>query len=253
MRVEATAIPACPRPARCTVAIDQFQEVFSRSADSLREYELEPREPVYRIYSAEDGFHQANPGLGSTRFAPFPDEKGRFMVPSMYVAESLAAALLETAFHNVDHRMPAHDRVVFSSDLLGRLQARVRPPRPLRLLDLRDDALDKLGVQRQGVVTSSAAHYPCTRRVAQLAHRVTNFGGPFDGIVWHSRQAELAGVEPVEVAVLFCDRVPEGRGSGWTLVEAPDSSGALLEGAGLERVDELATRLGITLELGIES
>jgi hypothetical protein len=56
----------------------------------------------------------------------------------------------------------------------------------------------------------------------------------------------------VEVAVLFCDRVPEGRGSGWTLVEAPDSNGALLEGAGLEEAEELASRLGITLELGID-
>ena len=112
--------------------------------------------------------------------------------------------------------------------------------------------MDKLGLQRQSAVTSSAAHYPCTRRVAQLAHRAASHAGPFEGIVWHSRQAELAGVEPVEVAVLFCDRVPEGRGSGWTLVEAPDSSGALLEGAGLERAEELASRLGITLELGIE-
>lgn len=251
MRIAASAIPPCPRPARCTVAVDRFEAVFVGSPDDLQTHELDARKPVYRVYAAEDGFHHANPGVGSTRFAPFPDAANEFMVPTMYVAESLDAALLETAFHNIDHTLAPEDRVVFASDLLGRLQARVRPPRSLRLLDLRDDALDALRLERPAVVSSSAGHYPCTRHVAWLAHQAEPSAGHFEGIVWHSRQAELAGVENVEVAVLFCDRVPEGRGSGWTLVEAPDSNGALLEGAGLEVAEDLATRLGITLELGL--
>jgi hypothetical protein len=194
MRVAATPLPPCPRPARCTVAVGRFEALFGGSPDDLRVHELDPDDPVYRVYSSEDGFHQANPGVGSTRFAPFPDAANEFMVPTMYVAETLAAALLETAFHNVDHRTPPEDRVVFGSDLLGRLQARVQPPGPIRLLDLRDDALDALGLARAAAVTSSAAHYSCTRRVAWLAHQATPTDGPFQGIVWHSRQAELAGV-----------------------------------------------------------
>lgn len=87
-------------------------------------------------------------------------------------------------------------------------------------MDLRDAELDRLGLERTSLVATTAEHYPCTRRVAASLHG-TSVGGVLpQGLVWHSRQAELAVAAPAEVAVVLVDRATAGGGSCRWLVRA---------------------------------
>ena len=110
------------------------------------------------------------------------------------------------------------------------------------LADLRDPELDRLGLDRASTVATAAEHYPCTRRLAISALRRKHV----QGLIWHSRQAELAGHAPVEVAVLFGEpRYSSQRGS-WTLF----GSGAfsLYDGPGRVLAEEVAESLEAVIE-----
>lgn len=196
-----------------------------------------------RVYSADDSFNTPNPGYGDTRFAPFNALGSARRVPTLYLAESLEAALLETVFHYIHEQ---DDRVVSEMQLHGRFHAHVMSPVDLHLVDLRDEQLEGLGLIRANLASSYPEHYPCTRRVAQAIHAMQSGDGhPPVGIVWHSRQAELAGRNGVNSVVLFADRVPHDRGS-WKLLKHQYASGALLEGAARLTLDTLAESLGVT-------
>lgn len=229
---------ACPDPDGCTVAVTELEALVR--AGGLHETTLDDDKDWFRVYDAQDGFGQPNPGYGDTRFAPFDASATGRRVPALYLAESLTAALLETSLHDVQERAP---RVVTEMSLLGKLHARVAPPASLTLVDLRDPQLLALGLERKNVSSSSPEHYPCTRRVARAVHASPSSPS---GILWHSRQAELNGVGPQEVAVVFADRVPATR-EAWTLAQRRTASGALLEGAGRLLLDELAESLDITI------
>ena len=70
---------------------------------------------------------------------------------------------------------------------------------------------------------------------------------PLAGLTWHSRQAELANTNPVEVIVLFgAPRYPGGRGSS-PLFGLGASS--LYDGPGCLLVDEVAESLSAVIEL----
>lgn len=230
----------CPDPGRCPVAVDHFDQLC-RADHHITVISTRPA-GWHRIHSARDGFASPNPGRGSTRFAPFDSATGR-PVPTLYVAQTLTAALLETVFHNVDLGA-AGPHVVTARDLFGYGHAQVEPPREVRVVDLRDDALQSLDIDRSAIVSSPAEHYPCTRRVAQLLHGQND---AVDGIVWHSRQAERHGMPLVEVMILFCDRVPTGR-DDWSRTSTATAWGSLLEGAGEEAVAEVAAALGLIIE-----
>lgn len=235
----AQPIPPCPNPQACPVALDRLTDLASNPG-SLQLCTMASRS-WHRVYSARDTFESPNPGIGSTRFAPFPNLVTDTQVPTLYLAESLDAALLETVFHNVD--ASSNSTVISRRDLHGHLHAEVLPPRELTLIDLRDPELKRLQIERGQLVTSPAEHYPCTRRVAQILH---GLGTSVDGLLWHSRQAEQHGLPKVEVAVVFCDRVPSTRGS-WQLHDTTTALGALNEGAGLDNVNQIVVRLGLTL------
>jgi hypothetical protein len=217
--------PTLPLPALGTVAVDAGRV-------------------LYRSYDGLCGYADANPGFGDTRFAPFDADTG-VRVPVMYLAATDTAALLETVFHNFDQTTTP--RLLGEDELLGQLLAQVRTPVPLLLLDLRDAALDAAGLHRSGLVSTPSEHYPCTRRLALQAHTGDRALPPVSGLMWHSRQQELApgsDLDDLEVVVLFCDRVPHGRGS-WTL--AAPGINALYEGTGRTRVDEIAETLDVTI------
>lgn len=231
----------CPDPDGCTVAITELESSARLGILSLASFP--PDRHWFRVYDSRDGFGQPNPGHGDTRFAPFDALGTTQRVPTLYLAESLAAALLETSFHNVHEREP---RVVSEMSLLGKLHARVTPPTTLHLTDLRDPQLVQLGIERKNIASSSAEHYPCTRRVARAIHAVSL---QTTGIIWHSRQAELNGKQRQEVAIVFTDRIKQDR-RAWKLAPHRNASGALLEGAGRLLLDELAESLGVTISVG---
>nr|WP_306427903.1 MULTISPECIES: RES family NAD+ phosphorylase [unclassified Brevibacterium] len=236
----------CPDPEGCPVAVTRL--VDCARAGRMPVAQFPAGREWYRVYDAQDGYFQANPGYGDTRFAPFDAVRTGARVPTLYLAEDLESALLETSLHNVAQ---AHPRIVDERTLLGKLHARIRTPHQLRLADLRDQRLVELGVKRSGIASSDPEHYPCTRTVAREIHTQGQGGTALQGIVWHSRQAELAGTPAREVVVLFADRIAMGRGV-WDLAASRSASGALLEGTGRLLLDRLADALSVDIETSEE-
>lgn len=228
----------CPDPKRCTAAAAELSGLAE--AGDLPIATIPKTRHWYRVYDTQDGCSHPNPGFGDTRFAPFDALDTQERVPTLYLAESLSAALLETSFHDVHTQTP---RVVSELSLHGKLHARLIPPCDMELIDLRDPQLNRLGLTRPQLASSSPEHYPCTRRVARAVH-----AGPQHpaGIIWHSRQAELSNAGPAEVAVVFADRVSHARGA-WKLGPYRDACGSLLEGTGRLILDDVAESLNITV------
>jgi RES domain len=229
----------CPDPECCPVAT---------ALPRLRTTTLREGTALYRVYNATWGYDEHNPGHGDARFSPIDDPANGDRLPSMYLAANATAALLETVFHGV---FPSgHDpggRFIYERDLRGKLLAHLRVPAAAALGDLRDPELRRLELTRTQVVSSPAEHYPCTRRLSVAALRQPRRGRQLSGLIWHSRQAELADSEPVEVVVLFGEpRYASGRGS-WPLFGPGATS--LYDGPGRLLVDEIAETLGATIEL----
>lgn len=223
----------CPDPAACPVLPENDLPPIPVTT-------VEAGRPYYRCYDGTWGYDEPNPGFGDARFSPFDSVVGD-RVATLYLGESDIAALLETVFHDVHHLA---GRLVYERSLQVTLLANVTTPADLSLADLRDPILDSLSLDRLQLVSSPSEHYPCTRRVARRIHEVGAAGAPVDGILWNSRQAELNGVGPTEVAVVFADRFDPGRG-GWTRV-GPGSQN-LYEGPGRLLVERVALDVGATV------
>lgn len=223
----------CPDPAGCPVA------GYSRLAAAPRH--LVPASRVWaRAYDSTWGYDEPNPGVGDTRFAPFNDPSGA-SVPTMYLAEDPAGALLETVFHDT---LPGG--MIYADTLRQKLLTYLSAPVDLVLADLRDQAVATLGVPRSAVASSPAEHYPCTRRIAGGFH---DADPGVQGLIWDSRQAEFhrAAGRPItssEVAIVFTDRISKRRG-GWSrrFLQAV----SLGSGAGRTLVDEIADLLDVTI------
>jgi hypothetical protein len=126
----------------------------------------------------------------------------------------------------------------------------------VRLVDLRDQQLARIGVARNELVDTDPRHYPCTRRWAEAVRSHPIDGRVPDGAVGHSRQADLharthrEGVlgallrhRAVEVAVLW--RPPEAANP---LAAAGGSFPLLHQGEPAQLVRELAALLGVPIE-----
>lgn len=225
---------ACPDPDGCPVPTDLPRLQTTAVAAGMS---------WYRVYSATWGYDEFNPGFGDARFSPIDDPATGDRLPSMYVAATPTAALLESVFHDV-HQHSA--RAIYERDLRGQLLAHVRAPRVATLGDLRDPELDRLGISRDALVCTTSEHYPCTRRQATAALAQRPKARPMHGLIWHSRQAELAGHERAEVMVVFGGaRYASKRGS-WKLFGPGTSS--LYDGPGRLHVDEIAEHLSAVIE-----
>jgi hypothetical protein len=224
----------CPDPPGCPVAA---------TLPRLRTVTVRPGAALYRVYNVTWGYDEHNPGLGDTRFAPIADPSSGLRLPSMYLAATPVAALLETVFHDVQ----PDGGVIYERQLRGMLLAHVLPPEPMVLADLRDPELDRLGLSRPQVVAGPAEHYPCTRRLATAALTPRRPRGPIQGLIWHSRQAELAGQDQAEVMVLYGEPRYSSRRGTWMLFGPGARS--LYEGPGRLLVEEIAESLGAFIEL----
>jgi len=221
------AVLDCPDPKHCPVGDLGDDIAFATTS-------LQTNAPWWRCYDSTWGYDEFNPGNGDTRFAPFVDDSGT-PVPASYLAAERTAALLETVFHDIHQ---SADRIIYEADLRRMNLCASLAPTSAVLVDLRDDSLRAVGVDRSALVSTPTEHYPCTRRVARALYlRYPNA----HGLIWHSRQAELIQAMPVEVVILFGDRYPSGRG-GWQRVGF--GSIALVEGPGRILVDEMASLLG---------
>jgi hypothetical protein len=194
--------------------------------------------PFHRVFRVRHGADEFNPGIGDTRFAPLVDGGP---VPTLYGGEDETVALLESVFHDV---ALGADRIIYRAMLRERGLAHLAADRDLHLIDLRDEALAGLGLTRPQIVTSGPAHYPCTREWSRWLHTQRPAGAAPDGVIWHSRQAELTGHEPRLVMILFGDRAP----TEYRLVGPGVRN--LVEGAGAVLVEEIAETLDALVEPG---
>ena len=227
----------CPDPAGCPVA-----DTLPR----LRTTSLRAGTAWYRVYNATWGFDEHNPGYGDARLSPIDDPADGSRLPSMYLAATPAAALLETVFHDVHHNS---SRIIYERNLRGMLLAHVRAPAVASLADLRDPELTRLGLRREQVASSDAEHYPCTRRLAVAALAQAHGRRNVHGLICRSRQAELAGEDPAEVMVLYGGRRYSSRRGSWRLFGRGASS--LFDGPGRLLVDEVAESLSAVIELEV--
>lgn len=223
----------CPHPAGCPVP---------RDLPELTPVTVAAGRALFRVYSGTWGYDEHNPGFGDARFSPFDDPISGMRVPAIYLAEDETSALLETVFHDV-HEMT--DRTIYEQHLIGQMLVYLRTPTPAVVGDLRDAELTRLRLSRRQLVSTPAEHYPCTRRLAAQAVSRTHHGQHIQGLIWHSRQAELAGRPDAEVMVLYGHRYDPTRGS-WALV--PPGIQNLFEGRGRVLVEEIADSLGAVVE-----
>ena len=224
----------CPNPSGCRVAT---------TLQPLQTFTLTAGTSLYRVYDGTWGYDEHNPGKGDTRFAPIDDPDTKKRLPNMYLGETPTTVLLESVFHDVHED---GSNVIYEQHLSQKLLAHVQVPVDAMLGDLRDSQLSVLGLQRHQVVSSPAEHYPCTRRLAIIALAQPHTP-PLQGLIWHSRQAELARKPPQEVIVLFGDRYPSKRGQ-WHRI-GPGSQN-LYQGPGRVLVDAIAVELQAVIETG---
>lgn len=191
--------------------------------------------PFFHAYELRLGCDSFNPGRGGTRFAPLADPDP---VPTIYGGSDETVALLESVFHDVAAEIEG--RLVYEVMLRNRGLAHLAPPRALRLLDLRDEALASIGLDRSQIIASTSAHYPCTREWAVWLHQRRPGGRAPDGVVWRSRQAELVGRPAGAAIVLWGDRAPSRPGS-YRLVGPGVRN--LVEGPGRVLVEQVAESL----------
>ena len=224
----------CPNPSGCRVAT---------TLQPLQTFTLTAGTPLYRVYDGTWGYDEHNPGKGDTRFAPIDDPDTKKRLPNMYLGETPTTVLLESVFHDVHED---GSNVIYEQHLSQKLLAHAQVPVDATLGDLRDSQLSALGLQRHQVVSNPAEHYPCTRRLAIIALAQPH-NPPLQGLIWHSRQAELARKPPQEVIVLFGDRYPSKRGQ-WQRI-GPGSQN-LYQGPGRVLVDAIAVELEAVIETG---
>lgn len=196
----------CPYPDTCPVP-DPVASVLRR----VRTHTIDAGVELFRghrsVYPADD----LVPAIGDTRFAPLDG------VSHAYVSRRATPALLESVFHDATPPQPR----IYPHRLAAWSLSKIQLVTDVRLIDLRDPELARLGLDRRQLVTSLPAHYACTRDWAVALHDRHVGGRPTHGLLWHSRQAELHAAadhnpltadllgsgETTEVAVLY---VPPG-------------------------------------------
>lgn len=226
----------CPVPDPSQVDLRRLTSTVLPSGTPLRRGHRSRHDPADPV-PATDGLPDAR---RMTRFAPVPG------AAHAYVARREIAALLESTLHDV---VAGYPRIRWPQ-LVGWSLSHVTLRRDVRLIDLRDEALAALGLERRQLVATDPGHYPCTRVWAERLHGRHVGGQPTAGLLWHSRQAEIhadQGIRPIladvlvgeqaEVAVLW----PAGPGPWLTVVGGP---WPLDTGRGLELVRDVANLLG---------
>ncbi len=233
----------CPDPAGCRV-------LRPGAPEALLPLVIASRTQWYNVSRHDEVFNST--GAGDSRFAPLFTSDGR-AVPYVYLAQNPIGALLETALHDVWGANTAVQHV----DLRGRRLRRITCTTDLRVIDLRDHRLAGYGLERAELVSSPSEHYACTRRWADHHFRPDIDGKSTTGMIWHSRQMELAATHarmPMQVLLTSVEQAARTVVVHDTTGEASQHFGASVEyddlghGDGLELVTELCTDLGLYVE-----
>lgn len=190
-------------------------------------------ETLYRVHHERFQGNAFNPTRkGNARFSPIFNSSGD-VIPTLYAGSTLFCALMETVFHDVPYK--AGFKPLSLTRLHEHVISTIILKRDLLLVDLGTVALHKLGIQRNQLIDTTKAHYPRTRRWAEVLH--SQFPKA-QGLRWTSRQEDHA-----QAVILFGDRLKSS-----VLTAMLDSSLLLdYDGHPIRPVLDLATRLGVTL------
>lgn len=141
--------------------------------------------------------------MGNARFSPL--SSGGNIVPTLYLAETIGAALMETALRDVPS--PSTDFVVSLDDLRSRNLriSEVELVSPA-LVDLTSLGLRRLGVKASELTDTEVESYEVTRQWAEWLHDHATWA---HGLLWMSRQ-----LSSHRVCVLFGDRPAVVRPTG---------------------------------------
>jgi hypothetical protein len=202
--------------------------------------DLTKREPLVEIWRAGEPLHRVHrAGYEPTafsreahrgRFRPF--RSGSRIVPTLYAAHGVGAALAETVFHDIDPE--AEDQIVLRSKLYGQVRSLIVPQRDLRLVSLRGSGLRRLRTSARALIHTGSSDYPATAAFAAALYR---WRGRADGLIWDSRLHPGAGA-----LILFGTRLRAG-----TLTYSYDSVEPLWKGTGFDEVLVAAEQAGITI------
>ncbi len=166
----------------------------------------------YRVADARYADTPFTPsGIGNGRFSPLSDRS------HTYVATQRSAALLESALHEAAGPNPR----IYRSQLQRFALSHVQFSAAIRVIDLRDDALLELGLDRSQITGANARHYPCTRAVAE---RIAGTKGS-SGLLWTSRQGALHAERNRDG---LASEVLRHESLDVAIVYSPDFSGSLL-------------------------
>lgn len=240
-----TAI-GCPDPEHCPVPGPRTVDLHG-----LRTVRIGAGRAFHTAYRRQRWPELFNASSSSdARFSPLSGEGS--IVPTLYLAATQTVALLETTFHDVH---ASTERLISESlQLRTRGLVTVSSPVPLSFIDLRDDALARLGLTRAGLVATTPDHYPCTRDWAVELHARRVGRVRPAGILWRSRIAELAAGDSLllgdllvpgsDVCVVFGDRVPTNA-AWWEPGDPhyPDLS----SGQGRLLAEQIAEQLGAVI------
>jgi hypothetical protein len=154
----------------------------------------------WRVHPASYRATEFNPSKsGDARFSPIRRPDGT-IIPVLYGASTLAAAIMETVFHDVPTPPGAYTLDVETLREQSLVVSRIRPKRRLQAVDLSTKGLKRLGLHRTDLIDTRVTAYPLTRGWAEWLHGATLAAG----LLWTSRQDDAA-----RAVALFGDRLSE--------------------------------------------
>jgi len=192
---------------------------------------LRPQQVLHRVHLQTYHATQFNPGhTGDARFSPIQDRQGQ-AIPTLYAANTLQAALMETVFHDVPH--DAGFKLFDRRKLHRQVHSRLNICSDLILADLTSKPLRKLGVTRRQLIDTEKDQYPNTRLWAQAIYTQHS---DIQGLYWTSRQDDSA-----RAIMLFGDRIVDDSlrqtAASLSLLEDEWTYGEVLELAALIGVE----------------
>lgn len=161
--------------------------------------------PLWRVHSHKYAETEFNPGpgpgpgpspsTGGARFSPIVNADGN-NIPTLYAGVSVAAALMETVFHDVPFGLGLKSMPV--SRFNGQVISCINPQRDLTLAKLYGPATRYYPDTHGGMTNCNSYHYSHTREWARAIHAADLV----DGLIWMSRQHS-----DQMVLMLFGDRL----------------------------------------------
>jgi len=188
--------------------------------------------PIHRVHPDAYQADQFNPGLkGNARFSPIRDVKGR-PIPTLYGGSTFDCAAMESFFHDVP--FVSGLKSVDKSKLDHLIYSVITATVDLKLVDLSNIPLRKLGIERKDLIDTEKDRYPATRLWAQAIHAAHPDA---HGLHWVSRQDDAS-----RALMLFGDRISP------TVFTRHGVSMSVLGDIPLyENVLELAEKIGVNI------